>query len=85
MRIPARRAVFEERLELLVQLVQMIMARVQRVVFVALHQYLGLSKVNNFGFCIVGCMITCVKVLFMNQYRYRYWYMSVLGTTSRYI
>jgi hypothetical protein len=37
--------VFDQRLELLVQLVQMIMARVQRVVFVALHQYLGLSKV----------------------------------------
>jgi hypothetical protein len=42
----ARRTVFDERLELLVQLVQMIMARVQRVVFVALHQYLGLSKVE---------------------------------------
>ncbi len=45
--VKAFMVVFDKRLELLVQVVQMIMARVQRVVFVALHQYLGLSKVNR--------------------------------------
>jgi hypothetical protein len=44
--VKAFMVVFEERVELLVQVIQMIMARVQRVVFVALHQYLGLSKVS---------------------------------------
>lgn len=42
--VQAFMVVFDKRLELLVQVVQMIMARLQRVVFVALHQYLGLSK-----------------------------------------
>ncbi|XP_023346328.1 neuropathy target esterase sws [Eurytemora carolleeae] len=36
--------VFEKSPDVLIRVVQMIMARVQRVVFVALHQYLGLSK-----------------------------------------
>ena len=39
--------VFDKSPDLLIRVVQMIMARVQRVVFVALHQYLGLSKVGN--------------------------------------
>ena len=47
-------AVFECRVELLVQVVQMIMARVQRVVFVALHQYLGLSKVRYLTYFLKG-------------------------------
>jgi hypothetical protein len=53
--VKAFMVVFEERVELLVQVVQMIMARVQRVVFVALHQYLGLSKVSYiFGFLVLS-------------------------------
>jgi len=36
--------IFDKRPELLIRIVQMIMARVQRVFFVALHQYLGLSS-----------------------------------------
>jgi hypothetical protein len=53
--VKAFMVVFEERVELLVQVVQMIMARVQRVVFVALHQYLGLSKVSYiFAFLVLS-------------------------------
>ena len=36
-------AVFEKNPELLIRVVQMVMARVQRVIFVGLHNYLGLS------------------------------------------
>ena len=39
-------SVFDKNPDLLIRVVQMIMARLQRVFFLALHQYLGLAKVS---------------------------------------
>ena len=40
----AFRDVFERSPDAMIRVVQLVMARVQRVIFVALHQYLGLTS-----------------------------------------
>ena len=40
----AFRELFEQSPDTMIRVVQLIMARVQRVIFIALHQYLGLTS-----------------------------------------